>query len=288
MAGYFGPRVNQEAGKSFNDKGRIAGDEILAYEDEGEGKQNVAMLLQVPGDFSKQRRCLVAIPVAGSASWFRDIVDFGYWGLRHRCAVVYTDKGHGNGFHLLENDTVNLLDGPQVPSKAGKIKAHFRADLDHSARNFPCRMAASRCIQGRTFEAKSGEGLGSDLLRSVQFAFVELAKRDPGFTRDKTIVIATGSSNGGGAVLYGAEKNAAHLLDGVVAREPQVQFKPDDRVAKSAGTLERRGTGRSCSIISRSGISISPVQCWRWRTFRCGTACHSPRTDASPFTTRAC
>jgi hydroxybutyrate-dimer hydrolase len=77
------------------------------------------------------------------------------------------------------------------------------------------------------------------------FAFFELAKRDPGFVRENTIVIATGSSNGGGAVLYGAEKDEQHRLDGVVAREPQVQLKPDDKVVVQRGTTERKGTGRT-------------------------------------------
>jgi hydroxybutyrate-dimer hydrolase len=40
-------------------------------------------------------------------------------------------------------------------------------------------------------------------------------------------VIGTGSSNGGGAILYAAEKDTEKLMDGVVGREPQVQLKPD-------------------------------------------------------------
>jgi hydroxybutyrate-dimer hydrolase len=242
----FGPNVDQETGKSFEDDGKIAGDEILAYADDGDGRQNVAMLLQIPSDLSTERRCLIAIPVAGSASLFRDIVDFGYWGLRHRCAVVYNDKGHGNGFHLLENDTVNLIDGPQVPAEAAAAKAHFRADLDDAARTsflaaWPHRVAFKAAHSKQNPE----KDWGADLLRSVKFAFAELAKRDPAFTRENTIVIATGSSNGGGAVLYGAEKDADHLLDGAVAREPQVQLKPDDRVVVKRGTVERRGSGRT-------------------------------------------
>jgi hydroxybutyrate-dimer hydrolase len=58
-------------------------------------------------------------------------------------------------------------------------------------------------------------------------------------------VIGTGSSNGGGAILYAAEKDASHLLDGVVAREPQVQLKPDDRVRVTHGGIERLGSGRT-------------------------------------------
>ena len=36
----------------------------------------------------------------------------------------------------------------------------------------------------------------------------------------------------------------AHLIDAVVAREPQVQLKPDDRVVVARGSIERHGSGR--------------------------------------------
>ncbi|CCE09081.1 D-(-)-3-hydroxybutyrate oligomer hydrolase precursor (3HB-oligomer hydrolase) (3HBOH) [Bradyrhizobium sp. STM 3843] len=242
----FGPNVDQETGKLLDDGGKIAGDEILAFADDRDGKQNVAMLLQIPENLATDRRCLIAIPVNGSSSLFRDVVDFGYWGLRHRCAVVYNDKGHGNGFHLLETDSVNLIDGRQVPAPDAGSGAHFRADLDDPARSsflaaWPHRVAFKAAHSKQNPE----KDWGTDLLRSVEFAFFELAKRDPGFIRENTIVIATGSSNGGGAVLYGAEKDEQHLLDGVVAREPQVQLKPDDRVVVTRGSTERRGTGRT-------------------------------------------
>jgi len=51
------------------------------------------------------------------------------------CAVVYTDKGHGNGFHILEADTVNILDGRQISAEEAGRDAHFRADLDDAARH---------------------------------------------------------------------------------------------------------------------------------------------------------
>src|SRR5262245_53990875 len=44
----FGPAVDDESGMLIGDNGKIAGDEILAFEDDGSGKQNVAMLLQIP------------------------------------------------------------------------------------------------------------------------------------------------------------------------------------------------------------------------------------------------
>lgn len=242
----FGPNVNGETGELASDGGKIAGDEILAFDDDGSGRQNVAMLLQIPANLSAERRCLVAIPVNGSSSLFRDIVDFGFWGLRHHCAVVYTDKGHGNGFHLLEPDTVNLLDGRQVPASEAGNNAHFRADLDAAARRaflaeWPHRVAFKAAHSKQNPEKDWGE----DVLRAIRFAFVELQQRDSGFTRANTVVIGTGSSNGGGAILYAAEKDTEHLMDGVVAREPQVQLRSDDRVVVARGGVERRGSGRT-------------------------------------------
>jgi hydroxybutyrate-dimer hydrolase len=74
----YGPNINQETGKLYPDGGKIAGDEILAFDDDGSGRQNVAMSLQIPVNLSNERRCLVAIPVNGSARLFRDVVDFGF------------------------------------------------------------------------------------------------------------------------------------------------------------------------------------------------------------------
>ncbi len=266
----FGPGVDEETGQALPEGGKVAGDEVLAYADDGTGRQNVAMLLQVPANLSAERRCLVAIPVNGSSSLYRDVVDFGFWGLRHRCAVVYTDKGHGNGFHLLEPDTVNLIDGRQVPAAEAGTKAHFRADLDESARRaflaeWPHRVAFKAAHSKENPERNWGE----NVLQSIRFAFVELARRDPGFTRENTLVIGTGSSNGGGAILYAAEKDTAHLMDGVVAREPQVQLRTDDRVVVTRGGTERRGSGRTlldyftfgnlyqpCAVLAVPGIPL--------------------------------
>ena len=145
--------------------------------------------------------------------------------------------------------SVNLLDGRQVPAAEAGRDAHFRADLDDAARakflaEWPHRIAFKAAHSKQNPEKDWGE----DLLQAIRFAFYQLGQRDPGFTRANTLVIATGSSNGGGAVLYAAERDAAtgaHLIDAVVAREPQVQLKPDDRVVVARGSIERRGSGRT-------------------------------------------
>jgi len=244
----FGPDVDQASGQTVGDDGRIAGDETLAYADGGNGRQNVAMLLQVPRALGS-RRCLLAVPVNGSSSLFRDVVDFGFWGLRRGCAVVYTDKGHGNGFDMLEQDTVNLIDGRQVPAAEAGREAHFRADLDAQARraflaDYPHRVAFKAAHSQQNPERDWGE----NVRQAIRFAFIELARRDPQFTRANTLVIATGSSNGGGAALYAAEKDAAdteHLIDATVVREPQEQSRPDNRVVVAHRGRERLGSGRT-------------------------------------------
>ena len=242
----FGPNVDAVTGEVFADDGKIAGDEILGFDDDGTATQNVAMLLQIPADLATERRCLVAIPVNGSSSLYRDVVDFGFWGLRHRCAVVYTDKGHGNGFHLLEPDTVNVIDGRQVPAEQAGRSAHFRADLDDAARrNFLAAWPHRVAFKAAHSKQNPEKNWGENVLHAIRFAFAELARRDSGFTRENTLVIGTGSSNGGGAILYAAEKDTEKLMDGVVAREPQVQLKPDDRAVVVRGGIERRGTGRT-------------------------------------------
>lgn len=242
----FGPDVDDRTGKILPDHGKIAGEEYLAYADDGEGRQNVAMLLQIPKDLSKKRRCLVAIAISGSNGLFRDVVDFGYWGLRRKCAVVYTDKGQGNGFDFLEQNSVNLLDGRQVPATEAGRAAHFRADLDDTARReflaeFPHRIAFKAAHSKQNPEKDWGE----DLLRAIRFAFYQLGQRDPAFTRTNTLVIATGNSDGGGAVIRAAEGDHEHLIDGVVAREPQIQSRPDSSVVVVHGGAVRQGTGRT-------------------------------------------
>src|SRR5918993_1034929 len=192
----YGPNVNPRTGVALPDDGKIAGTEYLAYADDSDGRQNVAMLLQVPASFRTERPCILAVPVNGSSSLYRDIVDFGYWGLRRDCAVVYTDKGLGNGVHDLETDTVNRLDGTRANAKEAGGEAHFKASLDESKRQeflktFPHRIAFKHAHSKQNPET----GWGRDVVRAIQFAFYQL-NQDAGssgaasLTRDNTLVIA--------------------------------------------------------------------------------------------------
>ena len=261
----YGPNVDPRTGAALPDDGKIAGTEYLAYADDGEGRQNVAMLLQVPASFRAERPCILAVPVNGSASLYRDIVDFGYWGLRRDCAVVYTDKGLGNGVHDLETDTVNRLDGTRTNAREVGREAHFKASLDESKRqeflkSFPHRIAFKHAHSRQNPEA----GWGRDVVRAIQFAFYQLNQDargsgdGPYLTRDNTLVIATGSSNGGGAALYGGEYDREGWIDGIVAAEPQVQVQPHDAVVVERGSTIRPGTGRTLLDYFTTAILYQP------------------------------
>jgi len=54
----FGPDVDETSAEKIPGEGKAAGEEYLAYADDGEGKQNVAMLLQIPASLSSERYCL--------------------------------------------------------------------------------------------------------------------------------------------------------------------------------------------------------------------------------------
>jgi hydroxybutyrate-dimer hydrolase len=261
----YGPNVDPRTGAALPDDGKIAGVEYLAYADDGEGRQNVAMLLQVPASFRREQPCILAVPVNGSSSLYRDIVDFGYWGLRRDCAVVYTDKGLGNGVHDLETDTVNRLDGTRAGAAGAGQEAHFRADLDESKRQeflkaFPNSIAFKHAHSKQNPEA----GWGRDVVRAIQFAFYQLNQDargsgdGPYLTRDNTLVIATGSSNGGGAALYGGEYDKEGWIDGIVAAEPQVQVQPNDAVMVERGSTRRPGTGRTLLDYFTTAILYQP------------------------------
>ncbi|MBI0534365.1 D-(-)-3-hydroxybutyrate oligomer hydrolase [Roseomonas sp. KE2513] len=245
----FGPNVDTSTGQVLEGDGRIAGEEYLAFANDpgGGGSHNVAMLLQVPQELSRERNCILAVPVNGSSALFRDIVDFGFWGLRRGCAVVYTDKGAGNGVHDLESDTVHRIDGTRAPAAEAGEHAHFAADLTPEAQQrllaeAPHRIAFKHAHSRRNAEA----GWGQDVLRSIRFAFWQLNERagSERFARSNTLVIVAGNSNGGGAALYAVEADDERLVDAVLAGEPQVQVRPDDRTVVTYRGRERRNPGR--------------------------------------------
>ncbi|MGH8810002.1 MAG: 3-hydroxybutyrate oligomer hydrolase family protein, partial [Noviherbaspirillum sp.] len=88
----FGPNVDN-SGNATLGEGKIAGDEYIAYSDDGSGQQNVTLMVQIPASFDKNNPCIVTATSSGSRGVYGAIGTAGDWGLKQKCAVAYSDKG---------------------------------------------------------------------------------------------------------------------------------------------------------------------------------------------------
>ena len=245
----YGPTVGP-GGTTLPNDGRIAGDEYLGYASDGRSRENVTVMVQVPATFDPRRPCIVAAPSSGSRGVYGAIGTAGEWGLKHGCAVAYTDKGTGNGAHDLQNDTVNLIRGTRASAAEAAQRSNFTAALSRdelAAFNAatPDRFAFKHAHSRRNPEREWGE----DVLDAVRFAFFILNEKyeprhqrrkdgRPAINRANTIVIASSVSNGGGASLAAAERDREGWIDGVAVSEPNVQLARDRRLRIVRGGQE--------------------------------------------------
>ena len=240
-----GPNIDVNGNPTLGE-GKIAGDEYLAYADQGGGKKNVTMMVQVPASFDPNNPCIVAGPSSGSRGVYGAIASAGDWGLKHGCAVAYTDKGTGTGFHDLQANTVNLINGLRADADAAGKNSNFTAKLSVA------ELAAFDSATPNRFAVKHAHSQqnpekdwGQNVLQSIEFAFYVLnqqfADRDGHhrhrpITKKNTIVIASSLSNGGNASLAAAEQDTEGLIDGVAVGEPAVQLPPTPALTIKRGT----------------------------------------------------
>ena len=224
----YGPAVPTQFATP-NSEGQVAGKEYLAYADEGNGRQNVTMMVQVPNHFDPDNPCIVAAPSPGSRGVYGAIGTIGEWGLKNRCAVAYTDKGTGNGIHDLYTDTVNRIDGTRGIANDVGNQAHFKAQgrsgMDLAAYNsvYPFRLAQKHAHSQQNPE----QNWGKHVLETINFAFYVLNLEDQfgemvTLTASNTLVIASGISSGGAAALRAAEQDSQGLIDGIVVAAPMI------------------------------------------------------------------
>lgn len=192
----------------------VPGREYHALRQLPKARQPHRVMVQVPDGFDAQKRCLVVTASSGSRGIYGAIALAGAWGLPRGCAVAYTDKGAGTDWIAQGSEARHALDGrlqpdadsaafsPQIKAEAGERIAFKHA---HSQDN-------PEADWGR--HVRQAAEFGLDALND---AFPSQAP----FTFDNTRVIATGLSNGGGAVLRAAELDG-DWLDGVVAIAPNV------------------------------------------------------------------
>jgi len=188
--------------------------------------------VQIPATFRPDDACIITATSIGSRGVYGAIATAGEWGLKHGCAVAYTDKGSGNGAHDLNANAVNLIQGQRVNAGTAGTGSQFTANVsatDLAAFNsaFPNRWAYKHAHSQQNPE----KDWGRDTLRAVQFAFYMLnekfgtvngSQRLQTITREKTIVIASSVSNGASGALGAAEQDTAGLIDGVAVGEPAI------------------------------------------------------------------
>lgn len=211
--------------------GKIAGTEILATI-KGE---NVGLLLQVPIDFNKKNPCIVVVPASDSDGLYnaKDIQIRGLWGLKHNCAVVYNDKGTGNGIYDITNDQGFTIDG-----KVAKDNLLFKPIIENKQefiKNNPYRYAIKELHSKQNPEAK----WPTYLFNSINFALYELNELFPApnklnFRESNTLILLYGAQEGGAAVLRTTELDLRGKINGVVAVNPQIQPRLAKAVPENA------------------------------------------------------
>ncbi|NDY93916.1 D-(-)-3-hydroxybutyrate oligomer hydrolase [Ideonella livida] len=228
MGVLYGPNIDVD-GQPTLGEGKVAGTEYLAWSDDGSGRQNVTVMVQVPASFKPAEPCIVTATSSGSRGIYGAIATAGEWGLKHGCAVAYTDKGTGNGFHDLMTGTVTARDGTLLTAASAGTAALFRADVDDATlaafnADTPHRVAYKHAHSQQNPE----KDWGRHTLDAVRFAFhvLNAHHRPTGGARYRpanTLVIASSVSNGGGAAIAAAEQDTEGLIDGVAVSEPNVQ-----------------------------------------------------------------
>ena len=225
----YGPNVKAD-GTVTTSEGLIAGDEYIAFEKKAGERGRVTMMVQVPDNFSPTASCIIAAPSSGSRGVYGAIATAGEWGLKHGCAVAYTDKGTGTGADDLQNNTVNLIQGQRADAAQAGDDSNFTAPIsnkDRAAFNAatPNRFAFKHAHSQQNPESEWGQ----NVLRSIKFAFDmlndKLGRRGLHFDKHNTIVIASSVSNGGGASARAVEQDNEGLIDGLAVGEPNVNPK---------------------------------------------------------------
>ena len=156
----YGPNIDLNGGNTLGE-GKIAGEECIAYADDGSGRENVTMMVQIPKGFNPKNACIVAAPSSGSRGVYGAIGTTGEWGLKRGCAVAYTDKGNGNGAHDLQNNTINLIDGVRADavSAGTRLKLHGATDGPRTG-SLQRRVPEPLRLQACALRTEPGEGLG--------------------------------------------------------------------------------------------------------------------------------
>ncbi|MEX1826704.1 3-hydroxybutyrate oligomer hydrolase family protein [Luteibacter sp. CQ10] len=221
-------------GRVYGEVPDVPGCEFTAFASLPGARASHRVLVQVPDAFDKARRVLVVAASSGTRGIYGAIALAGSWGLPKGFAVAYTDKAAGSGYFDPADGTGVMLDGTRA--KVGD------APLEFEPKNLSADtgLAAKHAHSGDNPEADWGR----HVLQAARFGLAMLDRAFPDeapFTADNTTLIATGLSNGGGAVLRAAGEDVDGMLDAVVALEPNIHVegygRPFYDYATEAGIL---------------------------------------------------
>ena len=193
----------------------VPGREFSAFAQLPDARAPFRVLLQAPDGFDRKARCLIVAPSSGSRGVYGAIALAGAFGLPRGCAVVYTDKGTGTGYFDTADGSGVALDGTRMLAGAAKL------EFEPAGSPANVGIAVKHAHSGDNPEADWGR----HVLEAARFGLAMLDRAYPDaapFTAENTRVIATGLSNGGGAVLRAAGDDDEGLIDGVVALEPNI------------------------------------------------------------------
>lgn len=214
------------------------GVEYVGVADDGTGRVNVTIAVQIPSHFNPAKPCLIAAPSSGSRGVYGAAPTTGEWALNKGCAVAYTDKGTGVGAHDLDTDRAYAIDGTLTA-------AGTRKDLTFNANLTQANIGVYRTSNPHRFAVKHlhsqqnpEQDWGTYTLQAIRTAFYVLSKEFPNarFNPSNTIVIASSISNGAGATVRAAEQDRDGLITAVVVSEPQVNLPENARI-----TVKRNG-----------------------------------------------
>ena len=251
----YGPNVDVNGTPTFN-PGKIAGEEWLAYDDDGSGRVNVTMMVQVPDSFDPKNPCIVTAASSGSRGVYGAIATAGEWGLKHGCAVAYTDKGSGMGVDDVQNNTVDLMDGTRDDAADAGTKSNFTANLSDADRAAFNSASANRFAVKHAHSQQNPEvDWGKYTLNAIEFAYYVLnqkygpAPADAGpnvergrkYHAGQILTIAASVSNGGGSSLAAVEQDSQHWISGVVVGEPEVQVQSTSAVQRGGTAVAAKG-----------------------------------------------
>lgn len=191
----------------------VPGREFHAYARVPGARQPHRVMVQLPDAFDPARPCLVVTASSGSRGIYGAIAVAGAWGLPKGCAVAYTDKGAGTDYFDLD-----AQQGARVDGREGAL-----GEQDDLAFIPDAPVAASGVAFKHAHSQDNPEAQwGEHVHQAAQFALQVLREAYPQarLDLDNMRVIATGISNGGGAVLRAAERG--DWIDAVVAGEPNI------------------------------------------------------------------